>query len=508
MRLYVPPYHTVLAMVFFALLAFGCGGGAGSPVAPSAPQATPVAPKPNIVLIVADDLDVPTMEQLLKKRQPPTAQPLLDELANQGLSFMGFATQALCSPSRATILTGKYTHNHGVWDNVGPRGGYGAFMRNEADSLAPWLKAAGYRTVLVGKYMNDQRADSRPIPGWAERYVLLSGAGGNRYFDYFMDWNGDIRQFGFDPRLTDEQRQENYSVNVEVKLVVGSIKPKAVDPAPFFIYFSVEAPHRDALYAAKYGGEFRDAGMPDTPSFNRGDDNARFCWTPQSEPLSVGEVNGGHRLQQFRLRSMRAVEDGYQRIITALQDAGRLEDTYIVFVSDNGVHMGQRGLIAQKNNPFEPSINIPFIIRGPGVPVGKTDAMVATIDLAPTILELAGVLIRDGSTGVLPIPEHIDGRSLVPFLKGQTPENWRNDLLIVNYDGDGPNGALGGISLALRSTEWLYSHGSDETKRLYHMRTDQYQMKNLYCEVDKALIAKFEERIATLLQCRGATCRN
>ncbi len=124
--------------------------------------------------------------------------------------------------------------------------------------------------------------------------------------------------------------------------------------------------------------------------------------------------------------------------------------------------------------------------------------MVATIDLAPTILELAGA----------PIPATVDGSSLVPFLRNQPPASWRSDLLIVNYDGDGPNGALGGISLALRSTEWLYSHGSDETKRLYDMRTDPYQMKNLYCEVDKALIAKFEERIATLLQCRGATCRN
>ena len=499
MRLYALPYRTVLVVVFFALLTFGCGGGAGSPVAPNAPQATPVAPKPNIVLIVADDLDAETLKQLLKKRQPPTAQPLLDELAMRGLSFtQAFATQPLCSPSRASILTGRYTWNHGVWDNVGPHGGYGAFMRNEADSLAPWLKAAGYRTVLVGKYMNDQRADSRPIPGWTERYVLLSGAGGNRYFDYFMDWNGDIRQFGFDPRLTEDQKQENYSVNVEVKRVVESIRPRAVDPAPLFVYLSVEAPHRDALYAAGYGGEFRDVGMPETPSFNRGDDNARFCWTPQPEPLSTGELNGGHRLQQFRLRSMRAVEDGYQRILAALYDTGRLEDTYIVFVSDNGVHMGQRGLIAQKNNPFEPSINIPLIIRGPGVPVGATDAMAATIDLAPTIRELAGLPPRDD----------LDGRSLVPFLRGQPPASWRTDLLIMNYDGDRRDGTMGGISLALRSKNWMYSHGSDETRRLYDMRADPHQRHNSYCEMSQAFIDELEQRIATLYKCRGATCRN
>lgn len=483
--------NTLASLVLaLSIGAAACGGSGGAtPSSDPAPTPTP-ANRPNIIVIVTDDLDTLTVGQLLDRRSQST-QPLLDMLANQGLSFThAYVTQPLCAPSRASIFTGQYSHNHGVYDNSGPHGGYQTFLRSEPQSLAPWLKAVGYRTALVGKYINDVPDDGHIPPGWDEFHVHLTAIEDGRYFNYSMSHNGVTRHYGF--------VQEDYSVDVEKRIAVDFISSSAGRQEPIFLYIAPQSPHIPAYYAERFGSDFARSGVPITPSFNQGDQNERTCWVQPNSPLTPDELGSADNLQRFRLRSMRAVEEELASALAALEQTGRLANTYVFFTSDNGLLMGQHRLLAKKSNAYEESINVPFMVRGPGVPVGRVDSIVANIDIAPTILDLAGI----------PVPQSVDGRSLAPYLRGKAPATWRRDLLIFNYDGSWPNGDPIGISLAYRDRDWMFQHRATEQFDLYDMRTDPDQLKNVYCKTDPSLIAQFEARINTLVACRGSTCRD
>jgi N-acetylglucosamine-6-sulfatase len=173
-------------------------------------------------------------------------------------------------------------------------------------------------------------------------------------------------------------------------------------------------------------------------------------------------------------------------VIQALSDTGRLANSYIVFTSDNGLLMGQHRLVHRKRNVYEETIRIPLMIRGPGLHVGVVNRPVQLIDLAPTLLELAGA----------PVPDSVDGRSLIPLLRGTEPASWRSDVLIeINH------------TLALRTTDWLYAEIGTGELELYDMRLDPYQTESLHRDVDPGFFEPFRERMQALLACRGLGCR-
>jgi arylsulfatase A-like enzyme len=460
------------------LASASCGGGASSPTAAvPGPTPTPFV-RPNIVLVVTDDLDVPTALEMPR---------LPDLMSNQGLSFTrAYATQPLCGPSRASILTGQYSHNHGVIDNEPPRYGFPAFRKSEAQSLGPRLKSAGYRTSLIGKYINGYAwgaTDDYIPPGWDDWHGHLSALEDGRYFDYWANNNGQVVRYG--------SKQEDYSVDVEAKLALEFIRSSAGHPEPVFLLLAPEAPHIPAKYSDRYGAEFKYSFAPRTPAFNEGSVLDKPSWVRQTPLLTENDIAAADNLQRFRLRSLRAVEDQIAQVLQALDQTGRLENTYVIFTSDNGLLLGQHRAVAKKANAYEESIGIPLIVRGPGVPAGRTDAFALTIDLAPTLLELAGV----------PLPDTIDGRSLVPFLRGRPPSSWRTDVLIDNFGGSGH-------SYTLRTTEWMYNHQDTEEFELYDMGKDPYQLKNAYKTADRTLLDSLNQRIASLVACRGASCRS
>lgn len=471
----------LLAADFIALLSSaGCAGGVSSPSATTpAPAATPFV-RPNIVLVVADDLDVPTALEMPR---------LPDLMSNQGLSFThAYAAQPLCAPSRASILTGQYSHNHGVIDNVPPRYGFPAFRRQEAQSLAPWLKSAGYRTALIGKYINGYAhgaTNEYVPPGWDEWHAHLGAIEDGRYFNYWMNHNGQVVRYG--------STSSDYSLDVETKLALELIRSSAGRAEPLFLLLAPQSPHVPAKYAERFGAEFKYALAPRGPAFNLGNVADKPSWVRQTALLSDQDIAGVDKLQRYRLRSLRAVEEQIQQVLTALHETGRLENAFVFFTSDNGLLMGQQRCVACKGNEYEESIGIPLIVRGPGVPVGRTDAFALTIDLAPTLLELAGVVP----------PDTIDGRSLVPFLRGRPPASWRTDVLIDNFGG-----ASAGHSYTLRTEDWMYNYQDTEEFELYDMRQDPYQVKNLYRKADPALLDTLRKRMAALVGCRGASCRS
>lgn len=456
------------------LILLSCGGGSSPSASAPLPSATPPVARPNFVVVLTDDLDVPTTAEL----------PLIpDLLANRGLRFTrAYATQPLCGPSRASILTGQYTHNHGVSNNVLPSQGFAAFRRHENATIATWLKSAGYRTALVGKYMNGYAwaaGDDYIPPGWDEWHGHLNAIEDGRYFDYWMNDNGKVSRFG--------AREEEYSADVETRHAVEFIRASAGRPEPLFLFLGPQAPHVPATYAERHGAEFRYSLAPRVPSFNEADVSDKPSIVRFVDPMMAADIDGADKLQRWRLRSLRAVEEMIDAVLRALAETGRLERTYVIFTSDNGLLMGQHRTVAKKGNAYEETIGVPLLVRGPGVPVGRVDQPVLNIDLAPTLLELAQV----------PIPDSVDGRSLVPFLRGTPPPSWRTDVLIEN-DG----------SVAIRTPEWLFGDLSTDEVELYDMRADPYQLQSLHRTADPALIASLRQRMRALLACRGASCRS
>ena len=304
--------RTVLGIsALVALGATGCGGGASSPAASApVPAATPLV-RPNIVLVLTDDLDVPTALEMPR---------LPDLMANQGLSFTrAYAAQPLCGPSRASILTGMYSHNHGVIDNEPPRYGFPAFRRHEPQSLGPWLKSVGYRTALVGKYLNGYAwgaSDDYVPPGWDDWHGHLAAIEDGRYFNYWMNHNGEVVRYGSKP--------DEYSADLEAKWALEFIRSSAGRSEPLFVLLAPQAPHVPAKYSDRHGAEFRYSMAPRTPAFNEGFVQDKPSWVRQIGLLSERDIAGADNLQRYRLRSVRAVEDQIQQVLTALAETGRL----------------------------------------------------------------------------------------------------------------------------------------------------------------------------------------
>jgi arylsulfatase A-like enzyme len=411
---------------------------------------------------------------------------LPDLLANRGLSFTrAYMAQPLCGPSRASILTGQYTHNHGVIGNEPPSQGFVALRSHEGQTIATWLKAAGYRTSLVGKYINGYAygVDNGYIPpGWDDWYGHLAAMEDGRYFNYWVNDNGDVSRHGNAP--------EDYSVDVEAQRAVAFIRASAGRPEPIFLYLAPQAPHTPANYHHRFEYEFRDQTAPRVPSFNESDVGDKPSWIRQIAPLGGPEIDAADEFWVWRLRCMRAVEEEIDAVIRALTETGRLDSTYIFFTSDNGLLMGQHRAVGRKGNAYEETAHVPFYVRGPGVPVGRIEQPVLNVDLAPTLLELAGA----------PVPDSVDGRSLAPFLHGTPPTSWRTDVLIENW-GLGP-------TYALRTPDWEYIHNDTEELELYDMKADPWQMQSLHRKVDPSVLAGFEQKMLGMLACRGVSCRN
>jgi len=449
----------------------GCGGSATGPSPSVTPAPTPSPDPPNLVLVLTDDLDVETTNELPR---------IFDLVAAQGMRFTrAYVSMPVCGPARASLLTGRFPHNHGVVDNHPPYGGFPAFRRHEDSTIATWLHAAGYRTSLVGKYINDYPMDVPPEyipPGWDDWYGHLSAFEDGRFFNYWVNDNGIVRRHASTPA--------DYSADVETEHAVRFIRESVGRPEPLFLYLAPEAPHVPANYAARHGSEFRYSVAPRVPSFNESDVRDKPAQVRRRPLLTDAEVDRLDRIQRWRLRSMRAVEDMVDAVIQALAETDRLENTYLIFTSDNGLLMGQHRLPHKKRVVYEESIRIPLMVRGPGVR-GTSDEPVMLMDLAPTLLELAGV----------PIPEDVDGRSLVPLLRGQQVP-WRADVLVEINN-----------TLALRTPDWLYAELATDELELYDMLADPYQLESLHKDADPAFLEQLSERIQVLLACRGIICR-
>ena len=512
-------------------------------------QQTVTTTQPNIVVVMADDLDVALLDDLLARgRMPYMKRHVID----RGMRFVNsFVTNSLCCPSRATYLTGQYSHNTGVHSNYPPTGGISAF--HPASTVTTWLRAANYRTAHVGKFLNGYATwapegfEGQPWqyvpPDWDEWHGLNDPT---TYYanNYLMTHK----------RFADAQPTRKFygASAVEYQTdVLGAIgrdviermsAQKAIDGKPFFLSVTPLAPHVDARTmignmntyldefkwtippAPRHVGQFASVIPPflDKSSFNElyMTDKPKFMERlPRLNGTAMGDVVKQYR---DRMESMLAVDDLVGGLVAQLAAAGQLEDTIIVFTSDNGFLYGEHRT-SEKLYAYEESIRVPLFIAVPpkflGTPPANRYESVNNTDLAPTIAALAGATALD-----------VDGRSLVPLLAGQVPP-WRKRFLVEHWHNQDPT-LVGPIDVDIPDFAAVRTHVESDpalTRRLYvefppytyneqlvendrelyDLDTDPLEERSRHLvAAEQAVIAQLHAKLVTLQACAGQSCRD
>ncbi len=495
----------------------------------------PQAQKPNIVMFLVDDLDQITSPYW---QALPQTKALI---ADQGMNFKNsFAPTPICCPARATILTGELGHNSGVLTNAGNLGGWAAYVKNGGQEKAFVNKLsqdAGYRTALFGKYLNGYGISKNPVdppapgepdptnlatpPGWSEWYAAFD-TGIYQGYKYTMNENGVLKNYGDTPA--------DYQTDVIRNQAVDFIDRAETrnDSQPFFMYVAPTAPHTSIPPAPRHANSRWATATPKYPlSFQEEDLSDKSPWLKNSGEARKAEVAKIYETEwRRRMGALLAVDDMVAAVVKKLKDSGELDNTYLLFASDNGFNLGAHRLNG-KSVPYEESIRVPLVISGPGIAKGSsTDAFTLQTDYAPTILRWAGFAN----------PSYSDGRSLRPVLNQETPNWWRKDF-IAQYsnkvDSLGPEAEVSGSEppdvlaafnrdvpsyKALRTATHLYVEWSDWTTpgitdyELYDLGSDPGQLTNLLAtaagrNANQQLVATMKTRLTYLSTCAGVTCR-
>ncbi|MDQ3911355.1 MAG: sulfatase [Actinomycetota bacterium] len=491
----------VILASLVALLVAGCSGVGGS--AQEEEETGSADDRPNIIFILADDLDYASVQKM------PQITSLL---AKEGLSFdEAFVSYPICCPSRATILTGLYSHNHNVLGNKRPVGGFEKFYDEglEESTIAAWLQENGYRTALIGKYLNGYGADdpSYVPPGWDEWYAK---PGRFEYYDYELNENGGLVSYGTE--------EENYITDVLSGRATDFVRRAVDEDDPFFAYIAPTAPHNPTTPAERHKGAFADEEAPRSASFDEEDVSDKPSWIQDLGALTEKQSSRIDDHYEERLESMLAVDEMVGSLVEELEDTGELENTYIFFTSDNGYHLGEHRIRQGKKTPYEETVRVPLFIRGPGVPAGSTvDDLVLNNDFAPTFAEMAGVKFS------------ADGRSLLPLLGGEEPASWRSSVLLeafldgksareasdeveddeegASQDGDESSRMDRTAFRSVRTDTHKYVEHENGEKELYDLDADPYELENVYQTADPALIEDLKAKLEDLKNCSEEGCR-
>jgi arylsulfatase A-like enzyme len=447
------------------------------------------AVRPNIVFVLADDLDSGLVQYM----------PKLTELVQaSGVSFTNYyVTSAVCCPSRVSMLRGQYPHNTTVLTN---EDGFAKFYQLglESSTIATWLQSAGYGTALMGKYLNGY-LEARGAglfeyvpPGWTEWDVAGDGF---REVDYTMNHNGTLTKYGHSPGdvLTDVLRAR-----------ADAFITKSTDAGqPFFLELATFAPHFPYTVLDRYANMFPGITAPRPPSFNaRGQGEPK--WLAAQPSLTTADIATLDAKYRRRAQAVQSIDELIGHVFESLQRTGALDNTYFVFSSDNGYHVGQHRLQPGKQTAYDSDIRVPLIVGGPGIARGSVDAMTMNIDLAPTFASLAGV----------PTPAFVDGRSLVPLLKGTTPTDWREVVLVEH---EGPTAVPGDPDYqpddnptryaAIRSAKRLFVEYHSGEYELYDYVTDPHELSNRAASLSASELSNYQRTLDVLRECRAETCR-
>ncbi len=489
--------------------------GVGAVLAPSPSEAREAGPskeagakkkprtakqkRPNIVVVMTDDQDIDSV------RFMPQLQSLV---TGRGVTFQNsIATYPLCCPSRATFLTGQYSHNHRVHGNDAPIGGYPALAPTLRNSLPVWLQRSGYYTAHIGKFLNRYETMQVP-PGWNEWYGSLDNAPGGDFkkygyggtytmYGYLLNENGKIVHYGTTPGAIDGR---TYQTDVYTSKAVRFIRQRAPEAKPFFLSVASLAPHvefpptcscgeENPRAAPRHEGAFAGQPLPKPPSFDEADISDKPSHIQLATPIGPAGEASMTKSYRDRIESLLAVDDMVGRIVGTLKKQHELNNTVILFTSDNGWLQGEHRWRYGKVLPYEESIRVPLMIRGPGVPQGESRTqLVANIDLASTILDFA-----DAKAG-----RQQDGRSLVPLLH-ENQLAWNRPLLL----GVPVNASYVGV----RTDRYMYARYASGEEELYDLQEDPFELQSLHDDPASVSVkASMARLLSTLQTCAGRTC--
>jgi len=535
----------------------------------SAAAATPQ--RPSFVVIQTDDQ---TLDQLYAAFGQPRLQAMpntLNLIAKRGETFNRYyVSYPLCCPSRVSLLTGRYAHNDGVKGNIQPNGGYFGFSFRGAytHNIATWLQGAGYRTIHVGKFLNGYGDEpysngTEVPPGWSAWHSVLKSDTTHYYYGYSLNNNGVVEgPYGdsgtWEPREYTTRDDIGcpfaplngqpcyYETDTLTNYATQELRNTSPEQ-PFYLQLDYTAPHGDFRKPAgpepapRHYDWFKGAPLPHNrgQGFDEGNVSDKPSFIREAPYLGLSEIHTYRVYYDKALESLRSIDDGVKLLIDTLGSLHRLRNTYVIFTSDNGFFYGEHRLLGGKFLAYEPSTHLPFLIRGPHIkPGSESGEIVGNIDVAPTILELAGVK-PDKS---------VDGRSMKPFFEDPNLRTLRPYLFesFVETDDVDEAGAIAepgdqsrataqhsggktpvpqlqqrgnGASASLlappkdyegiRLGPYKYIAWPDGEKELYDLETDPYELNNLvripnYFPVRNFLHRELTERLE---DCVGRGCR-
>ncbi|XP_058463917.1 N-acetylglucosamine-6-sulfatase-like isoform X1 [Malaya genurostris] len=465
---------------------------------------------PNIVLILTDDQDV-----ILKGLNPMVQTQQL--IANQGATFINaFTSSPICCPSRSALLSGQYAHNIKTYNNSNSGGCYGNYWQEKVESATfpVLLQNNGYQTFYAGKYLNEYYSEKIPT-GWNEWFGLH---GNSKYFNYSLNENGKI-VFHTDEYFTDVLKSHvlNFITNI-------------TDNKPFFAMVAPPAPHAPYTAADRHNELFPQVKALRTKNFNLpcGPLEKHWLLTMPPSPLPDEIVEKIDIIYRKRWQALMAVDELVAAIFKALEQRNLITNTYIIYTSDNGYHMGQFSQPYDKRQPYETDIKVPFLVRGPDIPHKVlVKSPIALIDVAPTLLDLAGIEVpsrMDGSSFLKKItqPEMDErqilieywGEGIVETYNSECPWQKKDKLYLCTTDmachcQDSWNNTFSCIRHLAKDLDLTYCQFKDTENfaEAYDLKNDLYQINNIAYTILPSIRAKYNLALGNLTECAGATCR-
>uniref|UniRef100_A0A060TCD7 Arylsulfatase n=1 Tax=Blastobotrys adeninivorans TaxID=409370 RepID=A0A060TCD7_BLAAD len=485
--------------------------------------------KPNILFILTDDQD----RQIDSLKYMPKLQKYLVQEGTEHVSH--YCTTALCCPSRVSLLRGQMAHNTNVTDVKPPYGGFPQFVANGLNDyyLPHFMAEAGYDTYYIGKIINSLTTSNYKddfMKGWTDSEIFLDPFT-YQYYNVSYSRNGAERETVLGTHSSDLIANHTSQWLSNILNNQKKQKDKGEDPTPFFFVAAPVSCHSEMdfssgkqvikmpQYPNRYANYFNNVTIPRTPNFNP-DEPSGASWVRDLEQLEKGTVDMLDEYYRARLRSLQPVDEMIESLVNQLDRAGVLDNTYIVFSSDNGFHLGQHRCGAGKGLPYESDVNVPFVIRGPGIAKNETNYHVSGhVDLAPTFLKLAGADPKDFFDGKamdiyndkgLAITSNTDDEFVqVEFWSDALGENPFNAV----YLGNNSYKALRLISPKYNLYYSVWCTGEHE---LYDMTKDPYQMSNLLLGGgNNTLLGTTSNRVAqrldglllVLKDCKSDACR-